>query len=137
MRHRKNTFKLGRTSSHRRCMIANMLKSLIYHGRLTTTLSKAKVLRSYADKMVTLGKKGTLAARRQAIAEMMVTFNKLTTKQARLRQGYNIDRQVIDILFSDLAERFAARQGGYTRIIKGQNRVGDNAQTCIIEYLPE
>jgi len=137
MRHRKNTFKLGRTSSHRRCMIANMLKSLIYHGRLTTTLSKAKVLRSYADKMVTLGKKGTLAARRQAIAEMMVTFNKLTPKQARLRQGYNIDRQVIDILFSDLAERFAARQGGYTRIIKGQNRVGDNAQTCIIEYLPE
>ncbi|NGX57566.1 MAG: 50S ribosomal protein L17 [Chlamydiae bacterium] len=140
MRHRKKTIKLGRTTSHRRCMMANMLKSLIYHGRMTTTVAKAKVLRSYADKMITLAKKNTLASRRRAIAKMMISFNPLTPKEARkAREGnldaYNEDRHVMNILFNDLADRFAQRNGGYTRIIKGSNRVGDNAQTCVIEYL--
>lgn len=142
MRHKHNTLKLGRTSSHRRCMIANMLKSLITNGRLSTTLAKAKVLRSYADRMVTLAKKNTLASRRQAIAEMMIRYNSLTPKEARrARQGdkssYNNDRQVIEVLFDELAKRFENRQGGYTRIIKSHNRSGDNAQTCIIEYLAD
>jgi len=142
MRHKHKTFKLGRTSSHRRCMMANMLKSLIHHGRLTTTVAKAKHLRSYADKMITLAKKNTLAARRQAIADLMIRFNRLTPKEARRarsgdKSAYNADREVIDILFNDLAERYSNRQGGYTRIIKSGQRTGDNAQTCIIEYLAD
>lgn len=140
MRHLKDTCKLGRTSSHRRCMFANMLKSLIENGRIETTLHKAKALRRYADRMITLAKKNTLATRRRAISEMMITFNPLTDKEARAarkgdKSAYNTDRQVIDILFSDLGPRFAARAGGYTRIIKNKRRVGDNAETCFIEYL--
>ncbi len=142
MRHRKKTEKLGRTSSHRRCMFANMLKSLIYHGRINTTVTKAKALRSYADKMITLAKKGTLASRRQAIGELMITYNSLTPKEARRAKAgdtsaYNVDRQVIGILFDDLAPRFKERQGGYTRIVKDSRRAGDNAQTCVIEYLAD
>lgn len=141
MRHLKNTIKLNRTSSHRRCMFANMLKSLIEHGRIQTTIPKAKALRRYADQMITLAKKNTLASRRRAIAELMIQFNSLTEKEKRAaRSGdissYNTDRQVIDFLFTELGPRFASRQGGYTRIIKNSaRRVGDGTQTCFIEYL--
>lgn len=142
MRHLKNTCKLNRTTSHRRALFANMLKSLIEHGRIETTLAKAKALRRYADKMVTLAKKNTLATRRKAIGELMIRFNTLTEKEKRAARGgdkgaYNTDRQVIEKLFGELGTRFASRQGGYTRIIKSSRRVGDNAQTCIIEYLAE
>lgn len=140
MRHRKDTCKLNRTTSHRRCMFANMLKSLIEHGRIETTVPKAKELRRYADRMITLAKKNTLAARRRAIAQLMIRYNALTEKEKRAaRNGdtsaYNTDRQVIDHLFGELATRFATREGGYTRIIKNRRRIGDNAQTCFIEYL--
>jgi large subunit ribosomal protein L17 len=140
MRHLNDTCKLNRTSSHRRCMFANMLKSLIDNERIVTTVPKAKQLRRYADKMITLAKKNTLASRRQAIAELMIRFNTLTPKEARAaREGnteaYNTDRRVIDKLFSVLGNRFTDRNGGYTRIVKGGRRIGDNAQTCIIEYL--
>lgn len=140
MRHLKDTCKLGRTSSHRRCMFATMMKSLIDNERIETTVAKAKELRRYADRMITLAKKNTLAARRQAIAQLMVSFNSLTPKEQRAaREGdtsaYNTDRRVIQKLFGELGTRFTARNGGYTRIIKGGRRVGDNAQTCIIEYL--
>lgn len=140
MRHLKDTCKLNRTSSHRRCMFANMLKSLIESERIVTTVAKAKALRRYADRMITLAKKNTLAARRDAIAEMMISFNSLSEKEKRAaREGdlssYNTDRVVIDKLFGSLGPRFATRAGGYTRIVKGPRRVGDNAQTCIIEYL--
>lgn len=142
MRHRKDTCKLNRTTSHRRCMFANMVKSLIEHGQIQTTVPKAKALRRHADRMITLAKKDTLAARRQAIGQMMIRFNALTDKEARAaRNGdtsaYNADRRVIDILFGTLGPRFTNRNGGYTRIIKSARRVGDNAQTCVIEYLPE
>lgn len=142
MRHLNRTCKLNRTTSHRRCMFANMLKSLITHGTIRTTIPKAKALRRYADKMVTLAKKNTLSSRRQAIAEMMITFNSLTPKEERAaRKGdtsaYNDDRFVIDILFGTIGPRFATRNGGYTRIIKENNRVGDNAQLCEIQYLTE
>ncbi|MES2344391.1 MAG: 50S ribosomal protein L17 [Chlamydiota bacterium] len=141
MRHRKHTFKIGRTASHRRCMIANMLKSLIEHERIETTVTKAKELRRHADRMITLAKKNTLASKRKAIAELMITFNSLTSKEARDAKAgdesaYNGDRKVIKKLFGGLSERFAERQGGYTRIIQKGNRVGDNASTCYIEYLP-
>ncbi len=143
MRHRKHTFKIGRTGSHNRCLIANMLKSLVEHERIETTITKAKELRRHADRLVTLAKKNTLATRRLAIARMMIRFNTLTPKEAREvkedknTQSYNGDRIVVGKLFTDLATRFAARNGGYTRIIKTGQRVGDNASMCFIEFLPE
>lgn len=142
MRHGKHTFKIGRTSSHRRCLIANMLKSLIEHGRIETTVTKAKELRRHADRMITLAKKNTLASRRKAIADLMISYNPLTSKEARAvkagkgTDSYNSDRLVIGKLFGDLSARFAERNGGYTRIIRGASRVGDNAPTCVIEFLP-
>ena len=140
MRHRKHTFKVGRTSSHNRCMIANMLKSLIEHERIETTVTKAKELRRHADRMITLAKKNTLATRRKAIAEMMITFNPLTSKEMKeVKKGdqssYNTDRKVIGKLFGPLSQRFATRNGGYTRILRIASRVGDNADACVIEYL--
>lgn len=140
MRHKKNTAKLGRTVSHKRCMLANMLKSLITEDRIVTTVPKAKELRRYADKMVTLAKKNDLASRRRAIAALMVRYNTLTPKQARsAKEGntsaYNDDRLVISKLFDTLGTRFKDRNGGYTRIIKSHHRPGDNAQKCIVEYL--
>lgn len=142
MRHRKNSCKLGRNSSHRRALLANMLKSLVIHERIETSLSKAKELRRHADKLITLAKKGTLASRRDAIADLMIRFNKLTPKEARaVKEGndkaFNDDRRVIKKLFDVLSERFTDRNGGYTRIIKKGNRVGDGGQVCFIEYLPE
>lgn len=143
MRHGKHTFKIGRTAAHRRCMIANMLKSLIEHGKIETTVTKAKELRRHADRMITLAKKNTLASRRLAVAELMVSYNTLTPKQARLSKAgkstsmLNGDRQVMGKLFGELSERFATRQGGYTRIVRLGMRAGDNAPTCLIEYLAE
>lgn len=142
MRHLNNTCKLNRTSSHRRCLFANMLKSLIANERIETTVPKAKALRRYADRMVTLAKKNTLAARREAISQMMIRYNTLTDKEEReARNGdkssYNDDRIVIEKLFTQIGPRFNSRNGGYTRIIKSSHRQGDNAQKCIIEYLSE
>lgn len=143
MRHGKHTFKVGRNASHRRSLIANMLKSLIEHERIETSLTKAKELRRHADRMVTLAKKQTLASRRTAIAKLMVSHNPLTSKEARAAKkgdtkAYNNDRKVVDKLFTDLGPRFEKRQGGYTRIIKkSSRRIGDGGQRCLIEYLPE
>ena len=141
MRHRKHTFKLGRTSSHRRCLIANMLKDLIDQERIVTTVPKAKELRRHADRMITVAKKDTLASKRDASSRLMVRYNKLTSKERReVKEGntecYNTDRRVIKKLEA-LATRFANREGGYTRIIKKGKRVGDNADLCVIEYLSE
>ena len=142
MRHARKSCKLGRTTSHRRCMFANMLKSLIENERLVTTTPKAKELRRFADQMITLAKKNTLHTRRKAIQELMIRFNTLTPKEARAAKegdtsAYNGDRKVISKLFDVLGPRFQARQGGYTRIMRmAEKRVGDNAETCVIEYLP-
>jgi large subunit ribosomal protein L17 len=141
MRHGKHTFKIGRTASHRRCMLANMLKPLIEHGRIETTVTKAKELRRHADRIITLAKKNTLATRRRAVADLMVSFNTLTPKQARLSKAgkstgmLNNDRQVMGKLFGELSQRFAQREGGYTRIIRLGMRAGDNAPTCLLEFL--
>lgn len=142
MRHKNHKSKLNRTSSHRRCMLANALKSLIVHGRIETTEAKAKVLRSYADQLVTLAKSNTLSDRRKAVAELMVRFNTLTPKQQRAvkagnTSSYNDDRIVIKTLFEDIGPRFTGRNGGYTRIIKSRQRVGDNSLLCYLEYLSE
>jgi large subunit ribosomal protein L17 len=142
MRHKKNTCKLNRTSSHRRCLFANMLKALIINGRIETTLAKAKALRGKADRMITLAKRNTLASRRSANSYMMIRYNTLTDKEQRDARGgdksaYNDDRFVIEKLFNELGPHFATRNGGYTRIVRTGRRVGDNAEKCLIEYLPE
>lgn len=116
MRHQVAGKKLGRTTSHKIAMFRNMVTSLIMNDRIETTLPKAKELRRWADKMVTLAKKNTLHAKRQA---MMI-----------LR-----DRDAMQKLFTTMADRFKDRAGGYTRIMKLGNRHGDNAPMAIIEYL--
>jgi large subunit ribosomal protein L17 len=118
MRHKVDRRKLGRTTSHRKAMLANMTSSLILHDSIETTLPKAKELRRVADKIVTLSKRGTLHARRQAIALIR-------------------DKKAVELAFSTLSERFAKHQGGYTRIYKLGNRHGDNAPMAVIEYLSE
>lgn len=140
MRHRKDTLKLGKTGSHLRCMFANMLKSLIEHERIETTVSKAKTLKRYADKMITLAKKNTVHAKRLAKAGLMVSYNPLTPKEKREAKGgnlgsYNADRMVINKLFGSLREKYLSRNGGYTRIIKSGFQRGDNAAKCYIEYV--
>lgn len=142
MRHLKDTAKLGMTTSHKRCMLASMLKSLIHKESIVTTVPKAKELRRYADKIITLAKRNDLASRRRAIAQLMIRFNTLTPKEARAARAgdtkaYNDDRLVIDKLFNELGTRFSQRPGGYTRIIKGGHRKGDNTQECLVEFLPE
>ena len=116
MRHLKRTAKLGRTSEHRNAMLANLVCSLIEHKRVTTTLAKAKAARSVAEKMVTLGKKGTISHRRLAVA--------------RLHQ-----EKAAKILFKDIAPAFKDRSSGYTRIIKLGQRNGDAAQEAILEWV--
>jgi len=116
MRHRKQTIKLGRTSAHRRAMLAGMVCDLIHSKRITTTLAKAKAARTLAEKMVTLGKGGTLAQRRIAIA--------------RLRQPQRVKE-----LFDEIAPSFQERSGGYTRIVKLGKRSSDSAEMVILEWV--
>jgi large subunit ribosomal protein L17 len=116
MRHLKRTAKLGRTGTHRNMMLANMVCSLIIHKRIETTLAKAKAARSVAEKMVTLGKSGTIHDRRLAAA--------------RLRQ-----EDAVKILFNEIAPTQKDRRGGYTRIIKLNQRQGDAAKLAILEWV--
>ena len=117
MRHLKRTAKLGRTGQHRNRMLANLVCSLIKHRRVTTTLAKAKAARSVAEKMVTLGKAGTLHDRRLA--------------SARLHQ----DEVAVKALFTEIAPTQMERHGGYTRIVRLGQRVGDAAQLAILEFV--
>jgi large subunit ribosomal protein L17 len=116
MRHLKRTAKLGRTGEHRNAMLANLVCSLIKHRRVQTTLAKAKAARSVAEKMVTLGKSGTVHDRRLAAARL---HSEDATK----------------ILFNELAPVFKERRGGYTRIIRMHQRNGDAAQLAILEWV--
>ena len=116
MKHNIKNKKLNKTSSHRKAMFMNMSIALIKHEQITTTLSKAKELRRFVEKIVTLGKKGDLFSRRKAIS---------------ILQDQKISKKVFDVL----AERYKVRAGGYTRIIKLGNRYGDNAPTAVIEFV--
>ncbi len=116
MRHQKKTVKLGRTAEHRKALLANQVCSLIEHQRIKTTLAKAKAVRPLAEKMVTLGKKGSLHARRTALAV--------------LRQ-----KGAVKKLFDDIAPRSADRKGGYTRIVKLGARKSDSAPVALIEWV--
>jgi len=133
MRHQKRTAKLGRTGSHRNAMLANLVSSLIQHKRVTTTLAKAKAARSVAEKLVTLGKSGTIHDRRLATARLKYnprypTKSKEAVKKAR--QG-----DLIRILFEEIAPSFKDRPGGYTRIVKLRQRQGDAADIAILEWV--
>jgi len=116
MRHQKKTIKLGRTAEHRKALLANQVCSLIEHQRIKTTLAKAKAVRPLAERMVTLGKNGSIHARRSAFAT--------------LRQ-----KNVVKKLFEDIAPRSAERNGGYTRIVKLGQRRSDSAPMAFIEWV--
>ena len=116
MRHGKRFNHLGRTAPHRKAMLANMASSLIIHKRLTTTVAKAKALRKYVEPLITRSKVDSTHSRR-------VVFS------------YLQDKESSQVLFNDVAERVAERPGGYTRIIKLGNRLGDNAEMCMIELV--
>ena len=134
MRHLKRTAKLGRQFEHRNAMLANMVCSLIKHKRITTTLAKAKAARSVAEKIVTLGKAGTLHARRQAAARLRTrgSTEQLTKEQKR---KWREQEDVVRILFDEIAPAFKERNGGYTRIVKKEQRQGDAAQRAILEWV--
>lgn len=116
MRHRRNTVKLQRDAAHRKALLANLTCSLIQHGRIRTTVAKAKALRPVAEKMVTLGKRGDLHARRQAVAFLR-------------------HKDVVKQLFEEVAPAAADRQGGYCRIVKLGARMTDSAPMAIIEWV--
>jgi large subunit ribosomal protein L17 len=116
MRHQKKTIKLGRTAEHRKALLANQVCSLIEHQRIKTTLAKAKAVRPLAERMVTLGKKGSIHARRTALAT--------------LRQ-----KSAVKKLFDDIAPRSAERNGGYTRIVKLGQRKSDSAPMAFVEWV--
>ena len=134
MRHLKQTAKLGRTSGHRNAMLANLVCSLIKHKRVTTTLAKAKAARPVAEKIVTLGKRGTLQARRLVTARLHARGPAVQlTKDERRKWRQSED--VLRILFEEIAPAFKERNGGYTRIVKMDQRVGDAAQRAILEWV--
>jgi large subunit ribosomal protein L17 len=114
MRHRKSTKRLGRQSAHRKAVLKNQVKSLLVKERIRTTLSLAKQSRHLAEKLITLSKNDTVAARRQAFEVL-------------------VDRDLVKLLFSEIAPRFANRPGGYTRIVHLGNRRGDNSPLAILE----
>ncbi|MGN5956183.1 50S ribosomal protein L17 [Sphingobacterium lactis] len=116
MRHGKKVNHLGRTDSHRKAMLANMATSLIKHKRITTTLAKAKALRKYVEPLITKSKNDTTHSRRTVFA-------------------YLKDKDAVTILFREVSEKVASRPGGYTRIIKLENRLGDNAEMAFIELV--
>ena len=116
MRHRQSGRKLNRTSSHRKALFKNMSQALIKHEQIVTTLPKAKELRPVVEKLITLGKLGSLHARRMA-------FNKLR------------DKDMVNKLFDTIAKRYAERNGGYTRILKAGFRYGDSAPMAVIELV--
>jgi large subunit ribosomal protein L17 len=116
MRHRLSGRKLGRTSSHRKALLKNMAAALIKHEQIKTTLPKAKELAPHVEKLITLGKRGTLHARRQAFAQLR-------------------DEAMVVKLFAVLADRYDSRSGGYTRIMKAGHRFGDAAHMAIIEFV--
>lgn len=116
MRHGKKVNHLGRTNSHRKAMLGNMATSLILHKRITTTLAKAKALRVYVEPILTKSKNDTTHSRR-------IVFS------------YLQDKDAVTILFREIAEKIASRPGGYTRIIKMENRLGDNAEMAMIELV--
>lgn len=118
MRHRRRGRKLGRSSANRKALLRSLVTSLLAHERIETTDAKAKEVRSLAERMITLGKRGDLHARRQALSVIL-------------------DKEVTAKVFGEYAERFRERPGGYTRVIKVRRRLGDAAPMSIVELVEE
>ena len=116
MRHRVDTFKVGRSSAHRRSMLANMVSSLFEHGSIQTTVVKAKAARSFAERLITIGKKGDLHRCRLAVSKLR-------------------DKGAVKKLFDEIAPGYEGRNGGYTRILKLGKRRGDAAEMCILQLV--
>src|ERR1700749_1070418 len=116
MRHRKGGFKLGRNTSHRRALLRNLVTSIIINDRVHTTVTKAKAARPLVERMITLGKSGSVHSRRQALAYLMTP-------------------ESVDRLFATVAPRYATRNGGYSRIVRTGPRKGDSAEVAVIELL--
>ena len=116
MKHRIKGKKLNRTSSHRKALFKNMAQAIIKHEQIITTLPKAKTMKPIIDKLITLGKKGSLHARRQAFSQLR-------------------DNNMVSKLFGDLATRYAERQGGYSRVLKAGYRYGDAAAMAVLELV--
>jgi large subunit ribosomal protein L17 len=116
MRHARSGRKLGRDASHRKALYSNLAGALITHGRIETTEAKAKAVRPFAERMISLGKRGDLAARRQALASLR-------------------SNDIVHTLFSEVAPRFTERAGGYTRIVKMGPRQGDAAEMVLLELV--
>ena len=114
MRHRRRTPHLGKPADQRRALLRSLTTELIRHGRIKTTLTRAKAVRSEADRMITLAKEGSLAARRRAM-------------------GYMYDKDLVHALFEQAPSRYGERQGGYTRVVRTVSRRGDNSEMAIIE----
>jgi large subunit ribosomal protein L17 len=134
MRHLKRTAKLGRTGQHRNAMLANLVSNLIKHKRVTTTLAKAKAARPVAEKLVTLGKRNVVSARRLAAARLRARGPQEPLDKAS-RKKWRQDHDVVRILFDEIAPAFKDRNGGYTRIVKMHQRNGDASQLAILEFV--
>ena len=141
MRHRVRTAKLGRTGEHRNAMLANLVCSLIKNDTIKTTLAKAKAARVVAEKMVTLGKKGTLHHRRLAVAKLRAPQRKFFPKAkgvsgSEQRKNWTDEHDVVRILFNKIVPKLQSRQGGYTRIVKlAGARKGDAAQLAYLTWV--
>lgn len=116
MRHRRRVKKLGRPADQRRALLRSLTTELLRHGEITTTKTRAKAVRSEADRIITLAKDGSLAARRQAIS-------------------YLYDKNLVHALFEDVQQRYGNRNGGYTRVLRTIRRRGDNAEMAVIELV--
>lgn len=135
MRHLKSGRKLGRTSSHRKAMFRNMVTSLMLHGRIRTTLAKAKELRGVADRMITLGKAIPPSALEGLDVEELVGVKARRLHYIRRARRQISDPVAIGFVFNEYSERYQGRSGGYTRVIKAGIRSGDNAPMAIIELV--
>lgn len=129
MRHKKVFRKLSRTPAHRRALFRNLATGLVLHNRIETTLPKAKELKRVADRLVTLGKKNTLHARRQAMRYLFA--------ENRHAEGNAEKLTAVHKLFAEIAPRYADRNGGYTRVVRTRKREGDKAQLAVIEFVEE
>ncbi len=137
MRHRKSGRKLGRNSAHRKAMYRNMVTSLMLHGRIKTTEAKAKELRRVADRVITLGKRVPPSSLDGLEGEALAAAKAARVHAIRLARKYVVDREALDLVFGEYAERYQDRQGGYTRIYKIGARTGDNAPMSLIELVTE
>jgi len=126
MRHLRKIAKLGRNTGHRKALLVNLACSVIMHEQVKTTVTRAKEVRRMVDRLITFAKKGTEAHRRLAIAKLKVNT---PTDKAQTKKS------VVEKLFSDLAKRYETRNGGYTRIIRLGNRIGDAAPVCLLQLV--